>query len=122
MPSVFIIVETDPIVSMDLTGILSSAYQDSKIHVVPDLTVARGLAVRGAGTCVIASGNQASNDPSEFLNKLASTGASVVCLGKPDDFGFPCVSVDVPFKAEMIIDAVASAASGQTGHRPPVHT
>lgn len=122
MPRVFIIVENDPIVSMDLTGILDAAFQDGQIHVVAEVADARSRALRGPDSCVIVNASQASSDSSGFLQELASSGSGVVCLGKPDDLGFPCVSVDVPFKAEMIIDAVASAASGQTGHRPPAHT
>ncbi|WP_342076972.1 hypothetical protein [Yoonia sp. SS1-5] len=119
MERTFIVIEPDPIVSMDLAGTLKTVFPKSDLSIVTSVPQARRLVISDqALICVLINSKLVVPTDLAFLQSLVAGGGHVMCLGEPVDAGFPTMSVSVPFTADMIVEAVLNVGSDPTA--PPL--
>ena len=119
----FIILETDPIVCMDLEGMLIGRYAESQV--TQGSTLAEiGPAIYNCGpdTVLFVRGTlvEESDDIRRVLQTAATRGSHVVVIGQEKEMGFPATFVDLPFTTEMVFAAVNPGASPDPSAAPNI--
>ncbi len=107
----FIIIESDPIVCMDLEGMLISRYADSHIASGASLQDI-GAAIYNCGpdtTLFVRAGLlKESSDLTRVIQMAATRGSHIVIMGQCVDLPFPATCVDLPFTTDMVISVIDS--------------
>lgn len=105
----FIIIEPDPIVAMDVEGLLISQFPRALI------TTGASLADIGpvihncspASTMVVKGTLLADDDDLRRVVQIAAVReARIVVIGGPFDFGFPSTFIELPFTSDMVLAAM----------------
>lgn len=110
----FIILEPDPIVCMDLEGMLIGRF--------PNSYLAQGASLSDIGAAIYNCGPDSvlfirstlmdeSDDIRRVVQTIASRGSHVVIIGQQKQVAFPATFVDLPFTTEMVFSAVDAGAS-----------
>lgn len=110
----FIIIEPDPVVCMDIEGMLIDAFPVS--HVSSGASLADiGAAINncGPGTALFVRGSLVAEDDRlrAALHTAVVRKSRVVIIGQADDLDFPAIFVDLPFTTDMVIAAIAQDPS-----------
>lgn len=107
----FIIVEPDPIVSLDLTGILNFGFPASTVVRAQDVAEAEHL-ITGAmpSVCVLVNADVASGAMLDLLRACVMRGGEVLFIGEARDVGFAACFVRMPFTSGMIITTLTGRA------------
>ncbi len=116
----FIVVEPDPIVRMDIEGMLLAEYPASQLATGDSLSeVGAALNSCGVETTLIVRGSLISEneDLLRVLRAAATRGSHLVVIGDMEDFDLPATFLELPFTTEMVVAAVAPGAN-QDGIRP----
>lgn len=105
----FIIIEPDPVVCMDVEGMLIDKYPHC--HVTAGATLADiGAAIYNCGPdsalFVKATLVLADSDLRRVLETAATRGCAIVVIGHADDLDFPASFVELPFTTDMMLAAV----------------
>ena len=113
----FIIIEPDPVVCMDIEGMLIATYPDCQIAAGSSLAEI-GAAIYNCGpdSALIVRGTliSDSDDLKRVVQTAAARGAKIVVLGDFNDVGCPASYVELPFTSETVCAAVDFDAT--TGH------
>lgn len=109
----FIIIEPDPVVCMDVEGMLIAEYP--ACHVACGSSLAEiGAALNNCGpdTTLFIRGSLISEsaDLEKVVQTAATRGSHIVIIGEAEDFDFPVTLVELPFTTDMVIAAVAQNA------------
>ena len=100
----YIIIEPDPIVGLDLNGILSSAFPDAALKLFRDIAEAEAhIATAMSSACILLNSKVASCGILELLNDCVGRGVNVLFIGETRDVGFPASFVQKPFTSDMIL-------------------
>lgn len=105
----YIVVEPDPVVSMDLVETLQGAFDDARViaaQSVPEAIDAIACAPKNA--YILFNHEIVTDLALQILRKRASQGASVVFIGKCASTDFPSRTFDVPFSSKMVLSALAA--------------
>ena len=105
----FIIVEPDPIVCMDVEGMLVAQY--------PGAQVVAGASFKGIGAAIDNSGPDstlfvkgalvtASDDLRRVLQAAATRGSRIVIIGESKAVNFPAIFLELPFTTDIVIAVV----------------
>lgn len=104
----FIIVEPDPIVSMDVQGILRSAFPRAMITTFRSAAMCSAeLHAANAGITILFDAGLLTNSMIPTLCAAVQRGAQVVVIGGNVELDFQTAFVDSPFTSQMILDAFA---------------
>ena len=117
MAQSFIIVEPDPIVCMDMQGILLTRYPQSDIIVGASLSdLGPAIHICGAETTLfIKSTLFADDDELQHATRTAAArGGQVVMIGHTGGVDFAAVFVELPFTTEMVLAALDRNAPDST--------
>lgn len=104
----FYIVEPDPIISMDLHGVVQSSFPQSAVKVVSDadaVVTELQAALQQAATFVINS-SVVTEEALEALRAAVTHGAQVLFIGGSVAADFHAACVEMPFTSQMILDAL----------------
>ncbi len=105
----FVVVEPDPIVSMDLAGILKSSFPDSAVELHQNGAEAETrIATKPETVCIIINSKLATQGMLRVLKNCVGRGGHVVFVGPARDVGFPARFVEVPFNSGMVLDALSN--------------
>lgn len=109
----FIIIEPDPIVAMDVEGLLTNQLPGA--HVIAGGSLADiGAAAHDCGpdtTMVIKGTLIAHDDDLRFVVQTAAIRqARIVVIGGPFDFDFPATFIELPFTSDMVLAAMTPGA------------
>ncbi|MDO6590347.1 hypothetical protein DS901_11415 [Loktanella sp. D2R18] len=108
MFNAFIIIETDPIVIMDLTGLLSADYPSSRIDApANNQDIASTIAQSGPNTVIIIK-DALLRDYLDPIKSAATRGNRIAILGNTTDIDLPAITIEMPFTQETIIGALCS--------------
>lgn len=122
MPKKFILIESDPIVAIDLEGTLRAHFSGCAISIGTHLSdVSADLAQAGHGTVVFVKAGLFSADASlaETLRARMSAGARIVIIGAAQPEHLSMRSVDTPFTTEMILSAIEQPQAPKTADEAP---
>ncbi|MEY1556369.1 hypothetical protein AB3Y40_12120 [Yoonia sp. R2331] len=109
MPNQFILIEPDPVVALDLNGLLSSRYPDAvKVSGGTFADVAKAFQMCGPRTTVFARATlvASDNDLHDAVMAAATRGSHIVLIGAEQKTSFPAVFVDLPFTNDMLVAAI----------------
>ncbi len=123
MDQTFFVVETDPVISMDLVGLLDTSFPGTSINVLP--TVDDAVVVAGSvsgSVCILIAGMHYNNRQAVPLATIANNGGKVIFIGRAHDIGAPARFVDYPFTSDMVLDAISNDAFGSPPPQPVSHT
>jgi len=105
----FIIVEPDPIVSLDIEGMLIAQYPDAHIAFGASLTEI-GAAIYNCttDTTLVVKGSLIleSDDLDRVVKTAATRGSKIVIIGDVTELDFPARFVALPFTTDMVLAAV----------------
>lgn len=109
----FIIIEPDPVVCMDVEGMLIAEY--AGCHVTTGASLSQiGAAINNCGpdTTLFMRGSlvSQSDDLKRVVQTAATRGSQVVIIGEAAKFDFPVTFIELPFTTDMVIAAVAQDA------------
>lgn len=111
----FIIIEPDPIIGLDLNGILSSAFPGAALKLFRDIAEAeKHIASAMSSACILLNSKVASCNILPLLSECVARGADVLFIGEANDVGFPANFVQMPFTSDMILTTLKSFA--RDGH------
>lgn len=109
----FIVVEADPIVSMDLMGMLKFAYANCSLALAAAEADAEKLIKAATGpVCVILNSELVSKRVLTVLRECVARGGQALLIGKKGDLDFPVQTIEFPFNSDMIIDLLTDERSG----------
>ena len=113
MDYVFIVVDPDPLVNLDLVGIIKSAFPKSQIVNMQMVSEAMPVLLEDqhSSILVIRSG-VIGRKAAEALKNFVARQGTVVVIGNDADFDFPYEIVEMPFTDHMVLTAISSAAGG----------
>lgn len=117
----FIIIEPDPVVCMDVEGMLIAEYPKSQLSVGASLAdVAPMTYSCGANCTLFVRGSliSESDDLGRAVRIAATRGCRIVIIGLEEDFDFPATFIDLPFTTDMVMAAVGQAASERPINAP----
>ena len=109
MTKLFILIEPDPIVALDLDGLLSSRYPDAAKAAGSEFSdVAEAFQMCGPLTTIFARATLVTSDPDlhDAVVNAATRGSHVVLIGAEQETAFPAVFVDLPFTNDMLVTAI----------------
>lgn len=105
----FIIIEPDPIVTMDVEGLLISQFPHA--HITTGASLADiGSAIHNCGpaSTMVVKGTLLADDGD--LRRVARIAAirkaRIVVIGGPFDFDFPATFIELPFTSDMMLAAM----------------
>ncbi|WP_420862973.1 hypothetical protein [Algirhabdus cladophorae] len=110
----FIIIEPDPIVAMDVEGILKDHFPAAHVSSGKSLSDVRHVVhVCGAGSTLFVRATLLLEDDhvKRVMRDAVAKQAQIVIIGTHFDVGFPAFFIDMPFTTEMLLDAVAHNGS-----------
>lgn len=108
----FFVIEDDPVVAMDLAGILGQQYPRCDVFVGGSMAEASRQTVSDAtGLHVIVNARLIDDRATQLLAELVATGGQIVMIGEPFDIGLPAIFVAMPFTTEGIVEAVETSQS-----------
>ncbi|MEL7211344.1 MAG: hypothetical protein AAGK92_01705 [Pseudomonadota bacterium] len=113
MSKSFVILEPDPIVCMDLEGMLIGRFPGSPLM--------QGAALSDLGTAIYNCGPDTTffvrsnlmdedKDVSGVIETVATRGSHIVIIGPDRQTAFPATFIDLPFTTDMIVAAVDPSA------------
>jgi hypothetical protein len=109
----FVIVEPDPIVSLDLSGILGTAFKDAALMICRDFAEAEQYITDAVSSvCVLLNSNMAASGILPLLRDLVARGGEVMFIGDAHDVDFPAYFVQKPFTSEMILTSLTGRMQG----------
>ncbi|MCK0097706.1 hypothetical protein MWU60_19190 [Yoonia sp. F2084L] len=105
----FIIIEPDPIVAMDVEGLLISQFP--RAHITTGASLADiGPAIHNCGptsTMVVKGTLLADDGDLRRVARIAAVRkARIVVIGGPFDFDFPATFIELPFTSDMMLAAM----------------
>lgn len=105
----FFVFEPDPLVRMDLIGLLQERFPGSEISASkgPTETIGTLDPHSLAFTRFLISHQLLTAAVIEQISGSVAQGARVVVIGSPRDYGFKAEFVEKPFKSDMIFAALA---------------
>ena len=109
----FILIEPDPIVALDLQGLLSSRYPDATKAIGAGFAdVAKAFNTCGPMTTIFARATLVTSDPDLHRAVVDATTRSsqVILIGAEQEVAFPAVFVDLPFTNDMLVTAIEPTA------------
>ena len=107
-PRTFIVIQNDPIVSMDLLGLLETSFPESAIHLFDQLEAASVMIEASmASACVLIGSNLVTKTSLASVEDFIARGARMVIVGGGDGVSFAAAVVNTPFTTEMILDVLA---------------
>ncbi len=118
----FIIIEPDPIVAMDVEGLLITQFP--RAHVVTGASLADiGSAIHNCGpdtTFVVKGALLASDDDLMRVVRIAAVRkARIVVIGEPFELAFPANFISLPFTSDMMLAATTGSAPEPDVDTPP---
>lgn len=107
----FIIIEPDPIVSLDLIGIFETAFPDAELTLFQTEAEAQmHLALASPAVSVVVSSRVVSPSLLQTLRDCAARQSQVMIIGSARDLDFHAIVVDTPFTSEMVLSSLKGAA------------
>ena len=114
----FVIVASNPIIRLDLVGIVKMAFSQCVVHDCDRFDEAQGhLGSTTVHTCVLLDGNLCSPDVAARLSEIAASGAQVVVIGDAPvaiQTEFDLRVLRVPFTNDSVLDALDIAPAPTT--------
>lgn len=111
----FILVETNPVISMDVLGMIDEAFPDHKLiqgenlgAVTPDVKAA------GPEVTLIISAGMSSTEDAAMLRDAVARGSQLIWLGEPEVDDIPAIVITLPFTNDTVLAAFGDAGIG--GH------
>ena len=122
MANNFIIIEPDPIVCMDVEGMLTDHF--------PDCRVVSGFSLSSVGAEIYNCGPDTalfvkstllveSDDLRRVAATAATRGSQIVVIGSVKDLSFPVTIVELPFTMDMVMAAIGRGPSGMAADCAP---
>lgn len=103
-PRSFIIIEPDPVVGLDLSGILGTAFAGAALSMFRTIGEAeKHIASAASSVCILLNAKAATSGMLPLLRECVAKGGEVMFIGDAADVGFPAYFVQVPFTSEMIL-------------------
>lgn len=111
MPRNFIIIDPDPIVSMDLEEMLLSQFPAAQVVTFGAMdAIATALNVTTPDTTLFVRGAWfvQNDEVARMVRNAASYGSSVVIIGESGGVDIPGQVIDLPFTNEMILQKITA--------------
>lgn len=103
----FVIVEPDPIIAMDLLGMLKTAFPSSPVTVSQMLAdVADQITTSAASVSILLNSSLISEHALASLRGYTDKGARIVLVGAAVNVSFDASVVEMPFTSEMILNVL----------------
>ena len=119
MDRVFIVVDPDPLVNLDLVGIIKNAFPKSRVVNTQMVSEAMPILLEGKQRSILVIRSAALGKRlAEALKNFVARQGAVILIGNDMTTDFPKEVVDMPFTDDMILNAISSAAS-DLPVRPP---
>ena len=116
---VFIVVDPDPLVNLDLVGIIKNAFPKSRVVNTQMVSEAMPILLEGKQRSILVIRSAALGKRlAEALKNFVARQGAVILIGNDMTTDFPKEVVDMPFTDDMILNAISSAAS-DLPVRPP---
>lgn len=123
MDRTFIIVEPDPVVTMDIVGALKGAYPTNDVKMATTLSEASQLIGATEGRIAIfVNGVVSKVRDNNILNTVAASAAQIIFVGQGIDIGMPATVIEMPFTTDMILNAISNDEPDRPAHQPVIHT
>lgn len=118
----FVVVEPDPVVSMDLCGALTTEFPVCGVTVVDSLaSVASFLSAQTSAICVIINSHVFPEHDHAPLQQVVEQAGHVIVIGSTVSASFPLQHVHIPFSTEMVLGAIMMAGIDETVRLPAAH-
>lgn len=119
----FVIIDPDPIVTLDLVSLIKSTYPHGDVAMGRDVQQGAAALTRlMQGDFAFFNTNLMDEAAIDILNGVAARGGQIVFIGSKPDVTFPAMCVEKPFTSAMIMTALGNAASDPPAHPPASHT
>ncbi|WP_298860247.1 hypothetical protein [uncultured Sulfitobacter sp.] len=103
----FVIVEPDPVIGLDLTGILQSEFPEAELKLFRRQEDAeQHIHKVTSPICVVLSASVATAPMLALLQERVASQGEVLFIGSERDVGFPAAFVQTPFTSEMILSGL----------------
>jgi len=115
VPKNFIIIEPDPIVCMDVEGMLATAYPESRVIAGASLSdIGSAIYTCSPNTMLFVKGALVSDsdDLRRVLQTAAARGCRIVTIGEAEGLDVPVTHIELPFTTDMVIAAVTPGHVG----------
>lgn len=114
MSKVFIVIEPDPVVCMDVEGLLGSRYPDALVWASASLQANARQGTGGPDTTFFVKGSLVKGDTklADTLRNAVALGSKVVTIGIADGLNTSVTTLDMPFTTDMVIAAVEIQTPG----------
>lgn len=108
----FIVVEPDPLVGLDLTGILQSEFPDAELRLFHSQEEACAyIYAVPRPVCVLVNTSVASEAMLILLRDHVVPHGDVLFIGSERDVGFPASFVQTPFTSRMILSSILKSTA-----------
>lgn len=105
----FVVIEPDPVISLDLGGILKSEFPDAKLTLFRGAEEAEKYLVSIASPlCIVVNSSAASAGLLSVLRDCTARMSKVVFIGPMGAVDFPSLTIQMPFTSEMILSTLGS--------------
>jgi hypothetical protein len=104
----FVIIESDPIISMDLLGTVAAAFPQSSVYIselVADALSPSNLSL--VPTSILINSVLVTEECIDVLRDCVDNGAKLVFIGSAPDTDLPSVVIELPFTTSMILNALS---------------
>jgi len=106
-PRTFFVIQNDPIVSLDLVGMLGTYFPNGVTHLFDQLDAALELIETALETaCVLIASDLVTTTAMTKIEDMVARGARIVVIGASDTGSFSA-NVSIPFSTKMILDVLA---------------
>lgn len=103
-PRSFVVIEPDPVIAMDLAGILAHGFPENALTVFRDaLAAEKHLLAMTSAVCVLINSRVASAGLLLALRNCVAQQGEVVFIGSMGDLDFPATAIQMPFTSKMIL-------------------
>jgi len=103
----FVVIEPDPIISLDLEGILKSEFSYASLTLFRDVEEAGTyLASVGYPLCIVVNSSAASAALLAVLRDCTARMSTVIFIGPIGVLDFPSFTIQMPFTSEMILSTL----------------
>lgn len=109
----FVIVEPDPVVSMDLVGVVSTAFPRSSVNVNTLFTDEQAeIVAASSAVTILLSAALVTENTMNLLRSFIANGVHIVFIGEPVIIEPFTTVVSVPFTSRMILNALSMPHRG----------
>ena len=103
----FVVIEPDPVISLDLDGILKSEFPESKLTLFRGAEEAEKYLLSVASPlCIVVNSSAASAGLLSVLRDCTARMSKVVFIGPMGAVDFPSFTIQMPFTSEMILSTL----------------